>query len=76
MVADLVLGVGGFILAGSLLPSFKYGNRPSLFTSTVCSVVLFGFVLAYAEQHLYLGMVSAFVNCAMWLALVVLKSSE
>jgi hypothetical protein len=76
MIANLVLGVGGFILALSLLPSLRREHRPSMLTSAVCSVVLLGFTFAYADLGLFVATWSAAVNTVVWMLLLILKSDE
>lgn len=70
---DVVLTIGVFISACSLLPSIFSKNKPSIWTSLMNVIVLYVFVYVNATLNLYGTAIGVFVVGCLWIILFLQK---
>ncbi len=66
---DIVLMVGGFFFAVSLIPAVISSNKPPVATSLPTGMVLIIFVIVYTTLHLWLAALSVGLTGLIWLIL-------
>lgn len=70
MWQNIMLAAGGLIFSIALLPSVMSKNKPSKWTCLITGVVLACFVVVYASQKWWYGMMSNGLTAAMWFTLL------
>ena len=68
---DWAIGLGGFLLAPSLIPLVVHGPPPPLTTSGISAVVLWVFVVAFGTLKLPLSTVSTALSASAWSIMVI-----
>lgn len=63
---DIVLFVGGFVLAGGILPAIRATEKPPLATTLTLVVMLAIFVVVFLTLRLWLTALSVFVQGSLW----------
>lgn len=63
---DLVLGLGGFVFAPSLVPMIIRRVRTPLATSIPTSITLYAFAITFGSLGLWLGTISTVLTAVGW----------
>lgn len=72
---DIILAACGVVLTLALLPSFKRGNQPSVWTSAFCAAGLYVMATTYLVAGLTLAGIVSLTSAVLWTALLRLKTS-
>jgi hypothetical protein len=73
---DIVLACGSVTFTLALIPSIRSKHKPALATSILTFLVLVVVTCTYASLSLWFAAVSAFINGAAWLTLVIQKYQQ
>lgn len=68
---DWVIGIGGFILAPSLVPMILAGTPPPITSAGPTAAVLWAFTIAFGTLKLPLSTVSTALTSMMWTILAI-----
>ena len=63
---DVVLFVGGFVLAGGILPTIRAAEKPPFATTATLVVILAIFVVVFLTLRLWLTALSVFIQGVLW----------
>ncbi|TAJ21177.1 MAG: hypothetical protein EPO65_01975 [Dehalococcoidia bacterium] len=70
---DVVLFVGGFVLAGGIVPAIRAQEKPPVATTLTLVVMLAIFVVVFLTLHLWLTALSVLLQWSLW-AIVLAQS--
>lgn len=70
---DIAISIGQLVLAAALVPSILSKDKPSLWTSITCGVVLALFAFTYLTIALWYAAVTTFISALLWILLAAQK---
>lgn len=71
MIQDIILSVGAWIFAISLIPTVVGKNKPSLVTCLITGTVLVIFAITYLTLGMKLAALSTSITGILWLIIAV-----
>jgi len=63
---DVVLFVGGFVLAGGIVPAIRAAEKPPVATTLTLVVTLAIFMVVFATLRLWLAALSVLLQWSLW----------
>ncbi|MBM4411706.1 MAG: hypothetical protein FJ037_10410 [Chloroflexi bacterium] len=68
---DVVLFVGGFVLAGGIVPAIRATEKPPFATTAILVVMLAIFVVVFLTLRLWLTALSVLLQGSLWAVVLV-----